>query len=80
MQITDSFQETETTMAKPNIVILEAYPVDADGLSWDSFAKLGNLTVYERTHEDELKGRVDDADIIVSSKIHWNDKTLPVAP
>ena len=67
-------------MSKPNIVILEAYPVDAGGLSWDSFAKLGNLTVYERTHESELAGRVDDADIIVSSKIHWNDKTLSLAP
>ena len=67
-------------MSKPNIVVLEGYTVNPGDLTWGGLAELGELTVYERTSADQLAERVADAEVIVSSKIVWDARTLALAP
>ena len=45
------------------IVILDAYAANPGDLSWDEFAALGELTVYDRTAQEDAAARVGDAEI-----------------
>ena len=49
-------------------------------LSWDALDRFGTVTVYDRTSRDQLKTRVAEADIVVSSKTEWNAEALGWAP
>ena len=53
------------------IVILDGYTENPGDLSWDSFKKLGELTVYDRTplnDENEIIRRIGDADAVITNK------------
>ena len=50
------------------IVVLDGYASNPGDLSWDEFAALGELTVYERTAPHELHERIADAEIILLNK------------
>ena len=50
------------------IVILDGYTVVQDDLSWDGLKEFGDLTYYERTAPDEVSSRVDNADVLITSK------------
>ena len=49
-------------------------------MSWDALDRFGTVTVYDRTSRDQLKTRVAEADIVVSSKTEWNVEALGWAP
>ena len=51
-----------------NIVVLEGQVNNPGDLSWDALDRFGTVTVYDRTSRDQLKTRVAEADIVVSSK------------
>jgi len=53
-----------------DIVILDGYTENPGDLSWEGFAELGTLTVYDRTpkQEDEILRRVGDAEIVITNK------------
>ena len=63
-----------------NIVILEGQVNNPGDLSWDALDRFGTVTVYDRTSRDQLKTRVAEADIVVSSKTEWNAEALGWAP
>ena len=63
-----------------NIVILEGQVNNPGDLSWDALDRCGTVTVYDRTSRDQLKTRVAEADIVVSSKTEWNAEALGWAP
>lgn len=63
-----------------NIVVLEGYVNNPGDLSWDALKQYGTVTVYDRTSRDELAARVADADVAVSSKVHWDAEALSWAP
>ena len=52
------------------IVILDGYTENPGDLSWEGFAELGTLTVYDRTpkQEEEILRRIGDAEIVITNK------------
>ena len=76
---TESMATTESSSEggpRPTIVILDGYTTNPGDLSWDGLARLGDLTVYERTAPNEVAERVADADVIVSNKVVWTADLL----
>lgn len=63
-----------------NIVVLERNSVGPD-ISVDCFQELGNVTYYKNTVTiEEVKERVQNADIIVANKSPMNEESLKDAP
>lgn len=65
------------------IVVLDGHTENPGDLSWESFEKLGSLTVYERTSltdEEEIIRRIGDADIVVTNKTPISRRTMEVCP
>ena len=63
-----------------NIVILDGYTENPGDLSWDGFAALGNLTVYEHTPTNEIVSRIGDAEIVITNKTPITGKTFAACP
>lgn len=63
-----------------NIVILDGYTATQADLNWDGWQELGNLTVYDRTHRDELIERARDAEVILTNKVFLNEDLLGQLP
>ncbi|MBS5214759.1 MAG: D-2-hydroxyacid dehydrogenase [Clostridiales bacterium] len=61
-----------------NIVILEANTLGAD-VDLSVFEKLGNVTQYGQSDEENTADRVKDANIIVVNKVPMNEQTLKKA-
>lgn len=58
------------------IVILDGYTENPGDLSWEGFEKLGELTVYDRTLEEEIVSRIGDAEIVITNKTPITQTTL----
>ena len=50
------------------IVVLDGFASNPGDLSWQDFAELGDLTVYDRTPPEKLQERIADAEIILLNK------------
>lgn len=50
------------------IVVLDGYTLNPGDLSWDGLKLLGDLTIYDRTPNDEIISRIGDANIIITNK------------
>lgn len=59
-----------------NITILDGYTLNPGDLSWDKIAKLGKLTLYDRTPAELIVQRSKDADILLTNKTPLNAETL----
>lgn len=62
------------------IVILDGYTENPGDLSWEGFAKLGELTVYDRTPEDMVIERIGDAEIVMTNKTPVSRATIEACP
>ena len=62
------------------IVILDGYAENPGDLSWESFEKLGELTVYDRTPEDKIIERIADAEIVILNKAPLSRKVFDACP
>lgn len=62
------------------IVVLDGYAANPGDLSWEEMAKLGDLTVYDRTSPSELMERAMDADILLTNKVVLNSDTINSLP
>ena len=62
------------------IVILDAYTVNPGDLNWDELAKLGELSVYERTKPEEILERCKGAEIILTNKVVLDSTMLNQLP
>lgn len=51
------------------IVILDGYTTNSGDLSWDSIKQLGDLTVYDRTSNDQIINRCQDAEAVLTNKV-----------
>jgi glycerate dehydrogenase len=59
------------------IVVLDGYTENPGDLSWDGFAKLGDLTVYDRcTGEEEIIRRAEGAEAVITNKTPVSGKTI----
>lgn len=50
------------------IVILDGYTENPGDLSWEGFAALGELTIYEHTPLEKVAERISDAPIVITNK------------
>ncbi|MDD3457357.1 D-2-hydroxyacid dehydrogenase, partial [Sphaerochaeta sp.] len=62
------------------IVILDGYTENPGDLSWDGFAELGSLTVYDRTKEEDILSRIGNADIVITNKTPLGRESIEKAP
>lgn len=65
------------------IVILDGYTENPGDLSWDGFRALGELTVYDRTPQDdpaEIAARISDAEIVLTNKTPLTREIILGAP
>jgi glycerate dehydrogenase len=62
------------------IVILDGYTENPGDLSWNELAKLGELTVYDRTPENMVVERIGNAEIIYTNKTVITEEILSQCP
>lgn len=62
------------------IVVLDGYTENPGDLSWDGFAALGELTVYDRTPAHEIIPRIGDAEAVILNKTPISEETLRACP
>ena len=62
------------------IVVLDGYTENPGDLSWEELAKLGELTVYDRTPVEEIVSRIGDAEIVITNKTPITRATMDACP
>lgn len=62
------------------IVILDGFTENPGDLSWESFEKLGSVTVYDRTAKEDIVARIGDAQIVITNKVPLDAITLEACP
>lgn len=62
------------------ITVLDGYALNPGDLSWEGFEKLGDLTVYERTAQEDLIERAKDSEAIIVNKALLDSETLRKLP
>ena len=62
------------------ITVLDGYGVNPGDLSWDDFRNLGEVTVYERTAQEELYERAKESEILLTNKTVLNRETIASLP
>lgn len=67
-------------MNKHTIVILDGYTANPGDLSWDVFAELGYVKVYDRTSADDVVERCAEADIILTNKVVFTQEVISQLP
>jgi glycerate dehydrogenase len=50
------------------IVVIEGYSLNPGDLSWDGLEALGELTVYDRSRQDQIVERCKDAEMVFTNK------------
>ena len=58
------------------IVVLDSYGMNPGDLSWDALKELGEVTIFDRTSEDEVYQRCSDADIVLTNKVVFDADTI----
>lgn len=62
------------------IVILDGYTTNSGDLSWDSIKQLGDLTVYDRTSNDQIISRCQDAEAVLTNKVILTAEIISALP
>ena len=62
------------------IVNLDGFALNPGDLSWDAIARFGDLTVYDRTPDDQIIERIGDAEIVLLNKTPITAATLDACP
>jgi len=63
-----------------NIVILDGYTTNPGDLSWEKIKTLGSFTVYDRTSQDEIIERAENAEIVLINKVWFSKETIAELP
>lgn len=64
------------------IVVLDGYTLNPGDLSWEGFARMGDLTVYDRTPVDQTRQileRIGNAEIVITNKTPLNNEIMRAA-
>lgn len=62
------------------IVVLDGYALNPGDLSWEVYQQFGTVTVYDRTPDDMIPGRIGDAEIILINKTPITGDVLDACP
>jgi len=63
-----------------NIVVLDGYTLNPGDLDWKDMEHIGTLQVYERTPEEQIVQRAEDAEIVFTNKTPLSAATLADLP
>ena len=64
----------------PNIVILDAHTTNPGDLNWQPIEAIGSLKIYDRTPTDKILERCENADIVLTNKAIFDEKTFAQLP
>jgi glycerate dehydrogenase len=62
------------------IVILDGYTLNPGDLSWKGFEAFGDVTIYDRTEQQQILLRIGSADIVITNKTPLDADTIAKAP
>lgn len=62
------------------LVILDGHTANPGDLSWDEFAQLGTLEVFERTSVEQMAARLQGAAIAITNKVVLNRAVISALP
>ena len=62
------------------IVVLDGHVENPGDLSWEGFAALGELTVYEHPAEEETVQRIGDAELVITNKTSITREVIEACP
>lgn len=62
------------------IIVLDGYALNPGDLDWGAVEALGELTVYDRTHPDEVLARAEDAPMLLTNKTPITRETIEQLP
>lgn len=62
------------------IVILDGYTLNPGDLSWEGIAAFGDMTIYDRTEQQQILSRIGSADIVITNKTPLDAQTIAKAP
>lgn len=62
------------------LTILDGHAVNPGDLSWDKFSQLADVTVYERTSQEDLISRIGNSDAIFLNKINIDESVFSSCP
>ncbi|MFC5448927.1 D-2-hydroxyacid dehydrogenase [Paenibacillus aestuarii] len=62
------------------IVVLDGYTLNPGDLSWAELEQLGRVTVYDRTPAEQIRERIEEADIVLTNKTPLSRETLSGLP
>ena len=63
-----------------NIVVLDGYTLNPGDLDWAALEKLGKVTIYDRTRDEDIVERASDAQIVLTNKTPFTKETLAQLP
>lgn len=62
------------------IVILDGYTLNPGDLGWEGIAAFGDMTIYDRTEQQQILSRIGSADIVITNKTPLDAQTIAKAP
>ena len=62
------------------IVVLDGYVENPGDLSWEALGALGDLTVYDRTEDEDIVSRIGNAEIVITNKTPITEETMEQCP
>ena len=62
------------------IVVLDGYTENPGDLSWEGLSEFGELTVYDRTSEDQIISRIGDAEYVYTNKTPISKEAMEACP
>ena len=62
------------------IVVLDGYTLNPGDISWEGMEKFGEVTVYERTKEEDIVSRIGDAEAVYTNKTPLTKETFEACP
>ena len=63
-----------------NITVLDGFTLNPGDLSWEPLNGLGNVTLYDRTPNDQIIERAKDSEIVLTNKTPLTKETLDQLP
>ncbi|UII28267.1 D-2-hydroxyacid dehydrogenase [Fulvivirga maritima] len=63
-----------------NIVVLDSFTINAFTEYWEPFKDLGSLTLYEKSHQDEIVERAKNADAVILNKCRMTGVIIEQLP
>ena len=63
-----------------NIVILDAFSVNPGDIDWAPFERFGSVTIYDSTPEEDIAGRIGNADAVLTNRCRLGDAAFSAAP